>query len=89
MTKRVACSVVVFLLSTLALAERLPRSVIPYHYDLTLAPDLAAGTFDGLAIIEVRLRQPLRSIVLHSSALSILEATVTAQRTTQPASVLP
>ena len=37
--------------------HRLPRSVVPTHYDIKITPDLKNFTFDGEITISVRVRQ--------------------------------
>ena len=56
---------------------RLPRTVVPSRYDLTLAPDLEGGTFDGSVDIAVDVKEPLSEIVLNANELTLDEATVT------------
>jgi aminopeptidase N len=53
-----------------AFAQRLPQTVVPEHYNLTLTPDLAAATFTGEETIDVRLQQPLDSITLNAAEIS-------------------
>ena len=37
-----------------ARAQRLPETVLPEHYEITLAPDLQAAKFSGEETIRVR-----------------------------------
>ena len=55
---------------------RLPRSVIPTRYTLTLEPDLAAATFSGTVDIEITAGQPTDRIVLNADELDIASVTV-------------
>lgn len=48
---------------------RLPRGVVPLRYDLALAPDLDAHTFQGQVRIQLRVDQPTHDIVMHSFEL--------------------
>ena len=50
---------------------RLPRTVIPSHYDLTLTPDLAAATFGGHAVVDVDVREPVAEIILNTAELTL------------------
>ncbi|HVT03730.1 MAG TPA: M1 family metallopeptidase [Thermoanaerobaculia bacterium] len=68
------------LIPALAYPARLPRNVIPSNYQLTLAPDLSKGTFEGEEIIHLKVRAPGSQIVLHAVRLSIREATLTRGR---------
>lgn len=55
---------------------RLPTSAVPSHYDLTLEPDLEAGTFAGRASIRLEVREPLDALVLNAKGLEILFAEI-------------
>ena len=61
-----ACSLAALLLPTLAHGQRLPQSVHPEHYTLTLSPDIKNATFTGSEKIDVVLDQPLQSITLNA-----------------------
>lgn len=74
--------------SIVAPAQRLPRTAIPEHYDIHLAPDFATGTFAGQVAITVRLAGPTRSITLNAAEIDVHEATITAGATTQTASAV-
>ena len=55
---------------------RLPRSVVPSRYDLELAPDLDAETFEGVVEVAVEVREPVSEIVLNANELSLDEASL-------------
>ncbi|HEY5886424.1 MAG TPA: hypothetical protein VIT24_01795, partial [Acidimicrobiales bacterium] len=55
---------------------RLPRTVVPSRYDLTLRPDLDAATFTGTVRIEVKVEEPTATLVLNAADLAIDEAVV-------------
>jgi puromycin-sensitive aminopeptidase len=57
---------------------RLPRTVVPTRYDLTLEPDLDAGTFDGAVQVALEVREPVTEIVLNANELRLDEATLAA-----------
>jgi aminopeptidase N len=70
-----------------ALAQRLPATVLPDHYDITVEPHLAAARFDGREQIRVRLQQPSSSIVLNAAEIEFHAVTITASGRTQTATV--
>jgi aminopeptidase N len=63
--------------ATIAYAQRLPRTVFPVHYDLTLAPNLPAETFTGEESIVVSVQQPLSAMALNATGLTIRDASIT------------
>jgi aminopeptidase N/puromycin-sensitive aminopeptidase len=71
----------------LARAQRLPETVLPQHYSLTLAPDLKAATFTGSETIDVSLTEPASSITLNAHDLTFKSVTVEVEGKQQPASV--
>jgi aminopeptidase N len=83
------CRLVVALLlvATPALAQRLPSTVVPSHYDITVAPDLAAARFAGTERISVTLAKPSTAIVLNAAEIAFDTVSVTAGGRTQTARV--
>jgi puromycin-sensitive aminopeptidase len=57
---------------------RLPRTVVPSRYDLTLEPDLDAGTFHGSVDVALAVLEPVTEIVLNANELRLEGATLTA-----------
>jgi aminopeptidase N/puromycin-sensitive aminopeptidase len=57
-------------------ATRLPQNVIPDHYAIAIAPDLAAETFSGEETIDVDVKEPVDSITLHSIDLTLKDVRV-------------
>ncbi|HUF32158.1 MAG TPA: M1 family metallopeptidase [Acidimicrobiales bacterium] len=55
---------------------RLPRTVLPRRYDLTIAPDLDAATFRGEEAVEVEVTTPVDQVVLNAVDLDLDEAWV-------------
>jgi puromycin-sensitive aminopeptidase len=55
---------------------RLPRTVTPRHYDLTLEPDLAAATFAGHAAVQVEVHEATDRIVLNAIELDVAQASL-------------
>ena len=68
-------------------AYRLPRSVVPRHYELTLAPDLEASRFDGVETVTVQVLEPVQEIVLNAAELDIQGAMLRAGTTELAADV--
>jgi puromycin-sensitive aminopeptidase len=56
--------------------HRLPRTVVPSRYDLTLRPDLDEATFSGSVRIDVGVSEPVTEIVLNAIELEVDEAVV-------------
>ncbi len=50
---------------------RLPRTVVPSHYDIEIAPDLAAASFAGTVTIDATVVEPTATIVLNAIELEI------------------
>jgi aminopeptidase N len=48
-------------------AARLPQSVIPDHYAITITPDLPTEKFSGQETIDVTVKEPVDTITLHSA----------------------
>jgi puromycin-sensitive aminopeptidase len=53
---------------------RLPRTVVPSRYELTIEPDLEAATFTGEQRIAVEVTEPVDEVVLNADELEIDEA---------------
>jgi aminopeptidase N/puromycin-sensitive aminopeptidase len=73
--------------ATTARAERLPKTVIPEHYTLTLTPDLQAATFSGVEKIDVRLAEAASAITLNSAEIEFKTVTISAGGKQQTATV--
>jgi aminopeptidase N len=56
-------------------AQRLPQTVHPQHYQLTLTPNLKDATFTGGEKIDVVLDQPLDSITLNAAEIKFKSVT--------------
>lgn len=55
---------------------RLPRTVIPSHYEIALEPDLEAASFTGTVVIKVDINESVSDIWLNAAELDIHSATV-------------
>ena len=65
------------LLAALPLAAaRLPVSVIPDHYAISITPDLVAEKFSGQETIDVDIKEPIDTITLHSADLELHDVVV-------------
>jgi aminopeptidase N/puromycin-sensitive aminopeptidase len=70
-----------------ASAQRLPTTVRPEHYTLTLTPDLKAATFSGVETIEVTLAEATDHITLNSAEIAFQSVTISAGGKKQTATV--
>ncbi len=70
-----------------ASAQRLPTTVRPDHYALTLTPDLKAATFSATETIDVTLSEPADHITLNSAEIEFQSVTITAGGNQQKATV--
>ena len=55
---------------------RLPQTVVPLHYNLTIHPDMNTLHFTGAVLIELEVLENTTTIVLHSSELLISSVTL-------------
>jgi puromycin-sensitive aminopeptidase len=58
-------------------AYRLPRTVLPQHYDLELVPDLESARFTGTVAITVQVTEPVTEVLLNAQWMTIGEAVLT------------
>jgi aminopeptidase N len=70
-----------------ALAERLPTTVTPTHYDLKFAVDLANARFDGTETIHVQVASPTAKVVLNAAEITFGDVTIGAGAGAQKATV--
>jgi aminopeptidase N len=85
---KIPAAALVFTLAAVEVhAQRLPTTVTPVHYDITVAPDLAAAKFTGEETIRVRLAAPSTTIVLNAAEITFRDVQVTAAGQAQPAKV--
>jgi aminopeptidase N len=68
-------------------AQRLAGTVVPEHYELWFAPDLAKATFRGRESIRVQLREAAAAITLHAAEIEFVEVMIDAAGTSQTARV--
>src|SRR6058998_3804146 len=58
-------------------SHRLPTTIRPQKYALTLRPHLASFTFEGEEQVVLQISTPDKRIVLHANDLKVKEASVT------------
>ncbi|HEY1580296.1 MAG TPA: M1 family aminopeptidase [Terracidiphilus sp.] len=78
---------ITFAATTLSQAQRLPDTVLPQHYSLSLTPNLQDATFKGSESIEVTLAEPGTSITLNAHDLTFQSVKISAAAKDQTASV--
>ena len=91
--RKVADFSILFALPVLAVvssagAQRLPDTVVPEHYTLTLTPDLKAATFSGVESIDVTVKQAASSITLNAAEIAFQSVTISASGQEQTATVV-
>ena len=67
---------------------RLPRTVSPLHYDLTLHPNLTTFDFTGVVRIELDVHEDTSAIVLHAKEMQVLDVLLLAPEGARPLRVL-
>ena len=73
--------------AAVAQAQRLPNTVLPQHYALTLTPDLKAATFTGNETIDITLAEPTGSLTLNAHDLTFQSVKISAAGREQTATV--
>lgn len=74
--KQLAVAAVALFAALPLAAARLPKSVIPDHYAITITPDLKNETFSGEETIDVDVREPVDTITLHAVDLELHDVTL-------------
>jgi aminopeptidase N len=64
--------------ATTAFAQRLPTTVTPVHYDITVSPRLADAKFGGRETIKVRVSTATSTIVLNAAEITFGEVSISA-----------
>jgi aminopeptidase N len=86
-----ACALLALLVfaGTRGFAEvaRLPGTVVPNHYQIKLAPDLAKDSFTGEETIDVRVLHPVTAITLSAAEINFAKVTISSAGITQTARV--
>lgn len=53
---------------------KLPKDVVPIHYDISINPDVKRSTLLGYEIIEIDIKKNIKAIVINSLELNITDA---------------
>uniref|UniRef100_A0A673C1M5 Aminopeptidase n=1 Tax=Sphaeramia orbicularis TaxID=375764 RepID=A0A673C1M5_9TELE len=67
---------------------RLPRSVSPLHYDLTIHPNLTSLTFTGVVRIQLEVHEHTRTVILHAKQMEVSNVIILAPEGVRPLQVL-
>ena len=86
-TLSTAAATLALLLATTLHAQRLPQTVRPEHYTLTLTPDLKAATFTGVESIDVAVKEPVNAITLNAAEIAFQSVVITEGGKQQTAAV--
>ena len=87
MKRIVLVAVAALLVTSAALAQRLPGGAVPDHYALRFAINFSTNSFEGDETIDLRLTKPGNTITLNALEIDFHEVTVTAAGQTQTAKV--
>jgi aminopeptidase N/puromycin-sensitive aminopeptidase len=82
-----ALAVLLLIAPVQARADRLPTTVRPEHYAITLTPDLKAATYSGVEAIDVVLTEPATSITLNATTIAFKSVKIASQAGEQAATV--
>jgi len=74
--RRFLTAAVLFLAALPLAAARLPKSVIPDHYAISITPDLVTEKFSGQETIDVDIKEPVDTITLNSADLEMHDVVV-------------
>ncbi len=55
---------------------RLPKTVVPVHYDIDLALDPESRRVDGFEVIDIEVREPTARVVLNADSIKVTRATI-------------
>src|SRR5262249_21180263 len=84
---RLLLAIAIISIASPALAQRLPSTAVPSHYDISVQPDLESATFTATGRRAVRLVKPQSAIVLNSAEITFGTVTITAGGRTDTAKV--
>src|ERR1700716_3946050 len=75
------------LVTSLAVAQRLPQVAEPENYKLSFTPDLEKATFEGDETISIKVLKPTSEITLNAVDIDFHDASITSGGATQKATV--
>lgn len=61
---------------------KLPKDVLPERYDISIAPSIEKASFTGSVTVDLKVRKPVKKLVLNSLGLAIREASIEASTRT-------
>src|ERR1700682_3468662 len=64
---------------------KLPKQVVPEEYAIRIAPDLGKFTFAGSEAVKLKVRQPVRRLVLNALEINITSASLDGKAVPEPA----
>ncbi|XP_072243610.1 endoplasmic reticulum aminopeptidase 1b [Leuresthes tenuis] len=67
---------------------RLPKTVSPFHYDLTIHPNLTTLDFTGVVRVELDVHEDTKTVILHAKQMHISKAVLLAPEGVRPLKVL-
>lgn len=67
---------------------RLPKTVSPLHYDLTIHPNLTSLDFTGIARIQLDVQEDTSTVILHAKQMQISNVLLLAPEGVRPLRVL-
>lgn len=67
---------------------RLPKTVHPFHYDLTIHPNLTSLHFTGVVRIQLDVREDTRTVILHAKQMQVSKVWLLAPDGVRPLQLL-
>lgn len=70
------------------MSMRLPKTVFPVHYDLSIHPNLTTLDFSGVVRIQLDVREDTKTIVLHAKQMQVSNVFLLSPESVRPLKVL-
>ena len=67
---------------------RLPKTVFPVHYDLSIHPNLTTLDFSGVVRIQLDVREDTRTVVLHAKQMQVSKVFLLSSEGVRPLEIL-